>query len=200
MENRLPLRERKQLQARERIVRAANDLFRERGFDAVSVTDIVDHAEVGRTTFFRYFGDKQEVVFAEEQAIVDVIAREHRRKSRPAPASVAEAMTQLREIVVSLSALVTANVEDFTSHYELVDANPDLQARDALKLQRFAQLLADILIVRGADRSEAVLASQVAGACYQAARLSVGQDSGRLGREIESAFDQLLRLGDRERT
>jgi hypothetical protein len=37
------------------------------GFDKVSVSDIAERAEVGGTTFFRYFGDKQEVVFAKQQ-------------------------------------------------------------------------------------------------------------------------------------
>jgi hypothetical protein len=61
----LPLVERKQRQARQRIIEAARELFLERGFDGVSVGDIAERAEVGRTTFFRHFGDKQEVVFRE---------------------------------------------------------------------------------------------------------------------------------------
>jgi AcrR family transcriptional regulator len=63
-----PLVERKQRAARERIVRAATELFAERGYSKVSVSDIAERAEVGRTTFFRHFGDKQEVVFAREGA------------------------------------------------------------------------------------------------------------------------------------
>src|SRR5260370_32816044 len=59
------LTDRKRRRAKETIRRAALDLFSERGFDAVSVTDIAERAEVGRTTFFRYFGDKQEVLFSE---------------------------------------------------------------------------------------------------------------------------------------
>ena len=40
-----PLVERKQRQARERIVRAAEELFQEHGFDAASVSDIAERAE-----------------------------------------------------------------------------------------------------------------------------------------------------------
>ncbi len=195
MGDRLPLRERKQLQARERILRAADELFRERGFEAVSVTDIVDQAEVGRTSFFRYFGDKQEVVFAHEQAMLETIGRVHRQRPEPKPASLAEAIAQLRDIVVALCAQVTEDVESYVSHYELVDGYPELRARDALKLQRQAGLLADILIERGADRSMAVLASQIALACYQAARLSAIQDPRTLVADTEAAFDQVVRLG-----
>lgn len=190
------LTERKQLQARERIVRAANDLFRERGFAAVSVTDIVERAEVGRTSFFRYFGDKQEVVFAHEQAVIDAIGGFYSQNTSAAPTSLAEALAQLRTIVVALCAQVTTDGEDFTRHYALVDANPDLRARDALKAQRLARLLADILVQRGAGIRLATLAAQLALACYQAARLSAGHNARALVAETEVAFDQVVRLGD----
>src|SRR5689334_1971249 len=55
----LPLVERKQKAAWLRIVAAATKLLAERGFDGASVSDIADLAEVGRTTFFRHFSDKQ---------------------------------------------------------------------------------------------------------------------------------------------
>ena len=66
----MDLRARKQQRAREQIVDAAYELFAERGFAQVTVTDIAERAGVGRTTFFRYFGDKREVVFAGEQELL----------------------------------------------------------------------------------------------------------------------------------
>jgi AcrR family transcriptional regulator len=70
----VPLVERKRRQARNRIIQAAEELFFTRGFDDVSVSDIAERAEVGRTTFFRHFGDKQEVAFAREQELLETIA------------------------------------------------------------------------------------------------------------------------------
>lgn len=191
------LRERKQLQARERIVQAANELFQERGFEAVSVTDIADRAEVGRTSFFRYFGSKQEVVFADEQALVAAAGAIHRQNSVPAPVTLAEAVTQLREIVIDLCVQVTADPEAYRQHYALIDGHPDLAALDLIKLQRLARLLAEILVVRGADAALATLASQVALACFQTARYTSGQDSRTLVAETKAAFTQLLDVSKR---
>ena len=79
----LPLVERKRRQARQRIIQAAEELFLARGFDEVSVGDIAERAEVGRTTFFRHFGDKQEVVFAKWQELLETIAAADRQKVPP---------------------------------------------------------------------------------------------------------------------
>src|ERR1700734_195645 len=95
----LPLVERKQRQARQRIIEAARELFLERGFDGVSVGDIAERAEVGRTTFFRHFGDKQEVVFAKEQEVLDTIAAAGQAEGTAAARSATEAVEQLRPIV-----------------------------------------------------------------------------------------------------
>jgi AcrR family transcriptional regulator len=102
MPDRLPLAERKRRQARERIVRAADELFAEYGFDAVTVAEIADRADVGRTTFFRLFRDKQEVVFAREQELVATITAAHQASAKSAPSSLKDAIEQLRDIVLAL--------------------------------------------------------------------------------------------------
>lgn len=52
---------------RERLREAALDLFRERGFAATTVPDIVERAGVTRRTFFRHFSDKREVFFGDDE-------------------------------------------------------------------------------------------------------------------------------------
>ena len=49
--------------ARERLVRAAIDLFTERGYDKTTVIEIAERAGLTKTTFFRHFPDKREVLF-----------------------------------------------------------------------------------------------------------------------------------------
>jgi AcrR family transcriptional regulator len=48
---------------REAIVAAAIDLFDRRGFDATTVDDIAEAAEVSRRTVFRYFRAKEDILF-----------------------------------------------------------------------------------------------------------------------------------------
>ena len=48
--------------ARERLHRAALELFEERGYDGTTVGDIAARADLTERTFFRYFTDKREVL------------------------------------------------------------------------------------------------------------------------------------------
>lgn len=57
----LPRYERKKIQTRERIYRAALKLFAERGLTATTVDQITEEADVGKGTFFNYFRSKEEI-------------------------------------------------------------------------------------------------------------------------------------------
>jgi AcrR family transcriptional regulator len=189
----LPLVERKRRQARQRIIQAAQELFLARGFDEVSVGDIAERAEVGRTTFFRHFGDKQEVVFAREQELLDTIAA-GQAEDTATPRNATEAVAQLRPILLALCAQATADPEAYARHFQLIDQHPELRARDAVKMQQIADKLSDLLIHRGSDEATARLAGQVALACYQTAK-RLGNNPHTLVAETQAAFRQVLTLG-----
>jgi AcrR family transcriptional regulator len=190
----LPLVERKRRQARQRIIQAARELFLERGFDDVSVGDIAERAEVGRTTFFRYFGDKQEVVFALEQELLETITAAAQADDTRAARNATEAVEQLRPILLALCAQATADPEAYARHFQLIDQHPELRARDAVKMQQIADRLSDLLIHRGSDEATAVFAAQVALACYQTAK-RLGNNPHTLLDETRAAFRQALTLG-----
>lgn len=63
-------RERRRSETRERIFRAAQKLFAERGVAGTTVEDITEAADVGKGTFFNYFPSKEHVLaaFGEMQA------------------------------------------------------------------------------------------------------------------------------------
>ena len=55
----LPLRERKKLRARRALAGAALRLFTDKGFDATTLEELADEAEVSKSTFFRAFPAKE---------------------------------------------------------------------------------------------------------------------------------------------
>ncbi|MFI9405180.1 TetR family transcriptional regulator [Nocardia sp. NPDC052316] len=66
------LRERKRQATRSAIVRAATELFLDRGFTATSVADIAAAAGVSRRTFFLYFPAKEDVLFHHIEAHIQL--------------------------------------------------------------------------------------------------------------------------------
>ena len=186
--------ERKRRLMQERIVEAADELFSAKGFDNVSVTDIAARADVGRTTFFRYFGDKQEVVFAKQQHMLDAIAGAAADRSVGSAATAAQALEQLRPIVLGLCEQAAANPDGYSRHLQLLAEHVDLRGRDALKVQEIGTALAQVLIARGTGESIAVFASHIALACSQTGRDRAVTPSS-LREETSAAFDDALALG-----
>ena len=58
----LSRRERKKEETRERIFKAACKLFRDKGFEATTIDDIAEKADVAKGTFFNYFPRKEAVL------------------------------------------------------------------------------------------------------------------------------------------
>jgi AcrR family transcriptional regulator len=58
----------------DRLRDAAFDLFAVQGLDATTVDDIAQRAGVGRTTFFRHFRAKEDVVFPDHAALAAAVA------------------------------------------------------------------------------------------------------------------------------
>jgi AcrR family transcriptional regulator len=67
------LRERKKRMTREAIFTAAEELFNERGFDAVTVAEIADTANISVKTLFTYIGAKEELLFSGRPAVLDAV-------------------------------------------------------------------------------------------------------------------------------
>ncbi|MDA0566405.1 TetR family transcriptional regulator [Streptomonospora sp. S1-112] len=185
------LHARKRQKARAAIIAAAYDLFAERGFDAVTVTEIAERAEVGRTTFFRYFGDKQEVLFGDDAGTVEAVTarlRETAARAAPIGDSLGTALACVRAAVVPDPAEWTGDPARAALLDRLLRQNPDLKARHLLKQHLQAEHLVTALTDSGATRPTAVLATQVMIACLHTA-MEVAEDPG----EFPAAVDRALR-------
>src|ERR1700712_3118599 len=60
--------------ATQRLVLAAVDLFTEQGYDDTTVTQIAERAGVTKSTFFRHFPDKRELLVAGQEALSRLLA------------------------------------------------------------------------------------------------------------------------------
>jgi AcrR family transcriptional regulator len=60
----------------ERLKQAAMELFEEQGFEDTSAVQIAKRARVTTRTFFRYFPDKEEVLFADADTLHEALIQE----------------------------------------------------------------------------------------------------------------------------
>jgi AcrR family transcriptional regulator len=185
------LTDRKRRRAREAIRRAALDLFTERGFDAVSVSDIAERAEVGRTTFFRYFGDKQEVLFSDPAQAAPAVAPGPPEPAERIGSSMPAALAAARQLVVGYVEGITADPGDYERHQELVNSHPELYSRSLVKQRRYADRLSDRLQAWGATPSTARQAAEIGLACFYAGQATAHDDPKVLARHVGRAFDRL---------
>ena len=59
--------------ARDRLAQAAFDLFDERGYEQTTVDDITERAGLGRSTFFRNYRSKEDVIFPDHDRLLKQI-------------------------------------------------------------------------------------------------------------------------------
>jgi AcrR family transcriptional regulator len=62
--------ERRRQQTRKLLIQTAVQLVLEKGYDAVSIQDITDRADLGRGTFYIHFKDKEEIVWSAIQSLI----------------------------------------------------------------------------------------------------------------------------------
>ena len=143
--------------APERLQRAALALFLERGYDATTVAEIADRAGLTKSTFFRHYADKREVLFGGQ----DVLAELFSDAIRAAPPS-ATAADCLAAALESAAAVFTADRHDFAPQRQaVIAANGELQERQLLKRAHFAAAMTGALRARGIGETAARLAAEV---------------------------------------
>jgi AcrR family transcriptional regulator len=84
----LGLRERKKRKTREAIRAATYALVEEQGYDATTVEQIADRAEVSPSTVFRYFPTKEDIVLADEYVPLRLEELRARPVEEPLPDSI----------------------------------------------------------------------------------------------------------------
>lgn len=184
------LREQKKARTRAAIGRAALELFAARGFESVTLADVAAAADVAPRTLFRYFPDKEELLFGEDAVIGAALedALSARPASEPAAASVLEA-------TVSLASIWRGRREAGRARQAVVDATPRLKARERAKQAAYELQIVAWLTSRGTGQPEARLLARTAVTCFDegTVRWFADADTTRPGLEarIREAFAAL---------
>jgi AcrR family transcriptional regulator len=143
--------------ARERLVVAAVDLFVERGYDDTTVAQISERAGVTKSTFFRHFPDKRELLVAGQESLSKLLAD-----------GITEAPVDATPLEAVAVGLERASAEMGPRNRALgprlkaaVAASSELQDRDALKSVGMAAAMTAALEARGVPEATAHLASEM---------------------------------------
>lgn len=134
---------------------AAIELFDEQGYEATTVAEIAERAGLTKRTFFRYFSDKREVLFNGSQEL--------QRLWLEGVAAAPLDATPLAVVVAGLDpvAEMFAERHDFARiRAGIIEANPELQERELIKLQNLAGAIKAALVERGVSANAAILAAQ----------------------------------------
>jgi AcrR family transcriptional regulator len=133
-------RGRKVQRTRSVLTRSALDLFAERGFDNVTVTDIANRADVDPSTFFRHFRSKESVLFTDMDVYVARIGGLIHQRPLDEPI-----LDTLRAITLQF---VTTEgfdnqLEDLRA--ELTQSSAELQAQTVVRREQVVTDLAELI-------------------------------------------------------
>lgn len=166
------LRERQKARTRADIRSAALELFKAQGYEATTVAQIADAADVSHTTFFRYFQSKEQVIIsddleAEREALM--------RNLKPG----LSAFGVVRELITQMFQL--AENDEWAANpdrYRVLHSEPALRATYQLESDRIiseaTEYLAEYLNRAPDDTSLRVFVAAVSGVVFHLSEISVG--------------------------
>ena len=150
--------------ARGRLGQAAFELFTERGFEQVTVAEIAERAGLTERTFFRYFADKREVLFAGAEGFQELFVS--------GVASAPDSAAPIDAVAGALSAaaaMFMAHEDGVRRRSAIIAAHPDLRERELVKLSTVAAAVADALRRRGVTDPAASLTAEAGLAVFRIA-------------------------------
>src|SRR5579863_1625119 len=156
--NRPGLRERKKARTRAAIREHALRLFREQGYDATTVDQIADAADVSPSTFFRYFPTKEDVVLQDD---FDLIALDSFLAQPPEMSVVAAFRAAAREMLATLD---QSDLDGLRATTELIMTVPELRARSMDEYSRTIEGIAAAAAQRAGRAPDDPQVMTVAGA------------------------------------
>jgi AcrR family transcriptional regulator len=175
---------------RERLIRAAAELFAEQGFEATTVSEIAERAGgLTKMTFFRHFSDKREVLFAGQEI--------HGRIAAEAIAGAPDPAVPLRMVGLALDELAALFAQDRREGvrrlWAVIAKSAELQERSASKRAALGESMTQALRERGVSPLVADLAAEVGARAFHGAleRWTSAADQRTLAEHAREIFGEL---------
>jgi AcrR family transcriptional regulator len=186
------LRERKKQRTRQALIEAAMRLYRENGYEAVTVAAIAREAEVAPRTFFGYFESKEDVFLSRGDDRLELLVQaiRHRDRRQPILAAVRPVLLRDREAGRRGQAPNRPDLGQLLQH-------PAVRARLRERWNRWEDTLADAIAqdvgAKPGDPEPRVVAAALTGAIRIAA--FTAQEHPRQRKEIAERAFRLLASG-----
>ncbi|QHC27860.1 TetR family transcriptional regulator [Streptomyces sp. HF10] len=173
---------------RERLAKAALDLYGERGFEQTTVAEIARSAGLTERTFFRHYADKREVLFSGAVELEQLLAK--------AVADAPPSAAPIEAVAAGLDAMCAVFEErrDFARKRQaVISATAELRERELIKLASLATTLTDTLRGRGVPLSVAGLTAETGVAVFKVAfeRWITADETRPLARLARESLDEL---------
>jgi len=140
---------------RDRLIQAAFDLFAERGYDGTTVDDIAERAGTGRTTFFRVFGSKEEVIFPDHEQVLEQIRL---RLATGTPSTSLVAVSDAARLVLQH---YLAEGDLARTRYALTRSVPALRDREVAGILQYQRLFREFIRQWMGDSPQAELRAEL---------------------------------------
>jgi AcrR family transcriptional regulator len=179
--------------AKQRLTEAAIALFDEHGYESTTVEHIAERAGVGRTTFFRAFRSKEDVIFPEHR---EVLRRIEERLTAATPETSLIAVSEAARIVL-VHYLGEGDLA--RSRYRLTRSVPALRDREIASLQQYQQLFRRFIRAwmapdPYADLRSELMAAAVVTAHNHVLRRWLRDSTDRPEEEFDVAMAEVVRL------
>jgi AcrR family transcriptional regulator len=180
--------------ARERLAEAAFALFDERGYEQTTVDDITERAGLGRTTFFRHYRSKEDVIFPDHDRLLEQVAeRLHTSSHGTALAAVSDAVRLVLLHYVKEGDLARRR-------YALTSRVTALRDREIASVARYQRLFREFIAGWMAGSAEPdplraeLMAAAVVAAHNHVLRRWLRGESPEPAREVDGALRLVIRL------
>ena len=147
-----------------RLQAAAVELYREPGYDKVTVAELAARASLTPRTFFRYFSDKREVLFFGAEKLETLV--EEGVLAAPGGTSALEAVAAALAPIARRSDEDPVIADYVRQRHDLIRTYAELRERELAKHASLAAATAAALRRRGVSEPEASLAAEAGLAAF----------------------------------